>query len=103
MNPLLYTALGSILRWLLAIGAGYLVKAGIWNSTDAEKYIAAGAIAVLTLGWSLWQKYHSRIRFLTALAMPSGSTENDTNTQIIAKVTPSISTPVNEVPINIVK
>jgi hypothetical protein len=60
VNPssaLVQAALGSILRWLLALGAGYLIKAGIWNASDAQTYVAAGTVAGLTLGWSLWQKW----------------------------------------------
>jgi hypothetical protein len=34
MNPVVQAALTSILRWLLALGAGYLVKAGIWANSD---------------------------------------------------------------------
>ena len=103
MNPILQAALGSIIRWALAILVGYMVKHGIWEDTEAKTYVAAGTIAILTLGWSLWQKYHSRIKILTALTMPEGSTENELNTQIITKVTPSVTTPVNEVPVNVVK
>lgn|ERR1017187_139179 len=103
MNPIYITVVGSLLRWLLAIGAGYLVKHGLLESTDVKHWIAGITMALLAIGWSVWQKYHSRVKMLTALTMPEGSTENQLNTQIVSKVTPSISTPVNEVPINIVK
>jgi hypothetical protein len=98
MNPLLQQAIGSVLRCLLAIGAGWLVKHGVWESTDAKHYVGAASMALLAIGWSLWQKYHSRVKVLTALAMPQGSTENELNTQIITKETPPISTPVNTPP-----
>ena len=99
MNPILQSALGSVLRWLLALGAGYLVKAGIWTNSNAETYVAAGAMALLAIGWSLWQKYHSRIKFLTALTMPVGATENDVTAQVKSgDALPAVNTPANSVP-----
>lgn len=99
MNPILQEALGSILRWLLALGAGYLVKAGIWTGSAAQTYVAAGAIGVLTLGWSLWQKYKGRVKFLTALTMAPGATENDVNAHISAgKASPVVTTPTDTIP-----
>lgn len=75
MNPLLQQALGAFIRTGLAFLAGYVVKAGIWTQSDAETYIAAATLALLALGWSLWQKYHARIKFLTALDAPTGASE----------------------------
>lgn len=75
MNPVLSAALGAILRWALAFLAGYLVKAGIWSGTEAEGYVAAAVLGLLGLGWSLWQKYKSRIKFLAALNAPAGTPE----------------------------
>lgn len=77
MNPLLQAALGAILRWGLAFLAGYLVKIGIWTGTEADTYVTAGALAVLALAWSLWQKYRARLKFLAALDAPAGTDESD--------------------------
>ena len=99
MNPLLQAALGSILRWILALGAGYLVKAGIWTADDASSYVIAAALALLALGWSAWEKYHSRVKILTALWMPRNSTEHEVDVHLdMGLPTPAISTPVNTVP-----
>jgi hypothetical protein len=76
MNPLLSEAIGSILRWLLAGAAGWLVQHGIWTQAQSQTYIMAAALAVLSLGWSLWQKYKSRVHFLTALEVPAGTSED---------------------------
>ncbi len=57
MPPMLQAALGSILRWGLALLAGHLVKAGVWTSADAQVYVAAGALALISLGWSLFEKW----------------------------------------------
>jgi hypothetical protein len=99
MNPLAQAALGSILRWVLTLAAGYLVKAGIWTGSEAETYVTAAALAGLGLGWSLWKNYHGRLKFLTALMMPEGSTENDVKAHLDSGApTPPVSTPKNEAP-----
>ena len=86
MNPVAAAALGAILRWGLAFLAGYLVKAGDLASTEAEAYVAAAVLGLLGLGWSLWQKYHDRIKFLAALDAPAGTTEKALKTDMAAQV-----------------
>ena len=99
MNPVLQAAAASVLRWLLAIAAGYLVRAGIWTGVDAEAYIATAALAILALWWSLWEKYKSRVTLLTALMMPAGTTENGVKAVVASGVvTPSVHTPPDTVP-----
>lgn len=99
MNPILQEALGSILRWGLAAGAGWLVEHGVWTSGNASVYVSAGTIALLSLGWSLWNKYKGRIKLLTALTMPAGTTEAGLQAQIKAGVpTPAVTTPAGTVP-----
>jgi len=99
MNPILQSAIGSILRWALAIIAGYIVKKGIWTATDATTYIEAGTMALLALGWSLWEKYSKRSKLLTALMLPAGSTENDVNAHLASGAgTPSVLTPPDTAP-----
>jgi hypothetical protein len=75
---LLLEALGSIARWLLAGLMGYFVAKGVFTAEQAESYTRAlsyaAAAGAVSLGWSLWQKYHSRIAFLTALDSPAGTT-----------------------------
>lgn len=75
MNPLLVEAIGSILRAILNVGAGWLVAHGIWASSDAEKYVGAAALMLVSLGWSLWQHSGMRKKLVTAMAMPAGITE----------------------------
>lgn len=99
MNAVLAAALGSIVRAGLAILAGYLVRAGIWTGSEATSYVMTGSLAVLAIGWSLWEKYRSRVQFLTALQMKSGTTENDVKAHIAAgAVTPSVLTPPDTAP-----
>lgn len=98
MNPILQSALGSVLRWALMIGAAFLVKKGIWTDSEAGRYVEAAIVAALSLGWSLWEKYKSRIKFLTAL-MPGPKTEDEVKEHIASgAATPAVLTPSNTVP-----
>lgn len=99
MNPLLQQALGSIIRAILAGGAAWLVERGVWTKADSQTYLAAGALAVLSIGWSIWQKYKSRISFLTALSLPAGSTQMDVKEAVAAGAVPPANTPPDVPPV----
>jgi hypothetical protein len=90
VNPLMVEALGSVLRAALNIGAGWLVAHGIWQQSDAEKYVGALALALLSVGWSLWQHYRMRSKLVTAMAMPVGATEHEVERAVND---PAIKTP----------
>jgi len=75
VSPLLSAALGSIIRWALALVVPYLVDAGIWTPEESTAYLTGATLAILSLGWSLWQKYRSRLKFLDALDAPAGTPE----------------------------
>lgn len=99
MNPMMVDALGAIIRWALAIGAGYIVKAGIWSEADSSKYVSAAALGLLGLGWSLWQKYKSRGKLLNALSASEPMTEHQIEAVMKAGLpAPSVTTPKSEVP-----
>ena len=75
MGPMLTAALGSIIRWALSLVVPYLVSAGIWTADEATTYVTGLSLAILALGWSIWQKYRSRLKFLEALDAPAGTPE----------------------------
>jgi hypothetical protein len=62
----------AVVRWLLGIGAGYAVKDGIASASQAEQ-IVAGALALVAIGWSLWQKHEQQKAVAAALATPVAS------------------------------
>ena len=99
MNPILQSALGSIIRCaLLTFIVPFLVKHGVWIESDADKYVEAGTVALLVFGWSLWNQYKGRVKFLTAL-MPGPKTEQEVIEHIASgATTPSILTPTNTIP-----
>jgi hypothetical protein len=74
MNPLAVQALYAIIRWALTLLAMRLVDHGIWGASQAETYVAASAMALITLGWSLWQKYHAALYLAIAQMLPHRST-----------------------------
>lgn len=99
MNPLLVEALGSVVRAVLNIGAGWLVARGIWTSEKAETYVAAGALALIAYGWSVWQKQHMRAKLVTSNAL-AGVTEREVHAMVKDPdvATPSVGTPKDMVP-----
>ena len=98
MNPIIQAQLASLLRSLMWVGATLLVKKGLLTGTQAEGVVEALATVIVALAWSYWKNHSNQVKALTALAMPAGSTENDLNTQIVTKATPSAFTPANQPP-----
>lgn len=99
MNPILQSALGSIIRYFLIIVAAFLVKKGIWTQSAMEGYVEAAVVGILTLLWMIWTHYKNRIKFLTAL-MPGPKTEAEVDNHISSgAATPDVSTPKNTIPV----
>lgn len=98
VNPMFAAALGSIIRWALALGAGYLVRKEIWQPGDATLYVTAGATALTALVWSLWDKYYQRAKLVTALATPRVVSENTVEKMIDDKLAPPVSVPKDRAP-----
>lgn len=74
MMPALFAAiLGSFIRFGLTALATWLVTKGVWSTNDSSEFVTGLTIALVTLIWSLWQKYRGHIKFLTALDLPAGS------------------------------
>jgi hypothetical protein len=98
MNPLMSEALKAIFRWLFAICAGFFVSKGIWTDEAASIYVGAAAVGVVSLLWSLWDKYHSRLKLLSALLLEPGSTEHMASQLAKSPEAPSATTPKDETP-----
>lgn len=75
MNELLKQFLGALLRHALTGAAGYFVAKGILTPDQSSAMLAALVAAVLGVGWSLWQKYVGRLRLVSALDLPAGTSE----------------------------
>lgn len=102
MNPMVQQALVSVVRWGLTFGAGILVQHGIWTAPDATQYVTAASLAIVALLWSLWDKYKSRQKLVTALVLPKGATEIEVEGTIAAGAPiPSVLTPKDVVPVSV--
>ncbi len=98
MNPMLQEALMSILRWGLTLLAGWFVSHGVWTLSQSASYVAAASVAILTLGWSLWQKYGARVKLLVALS-GGPTTERAVEAHIESgAVTPTVKTDPATIP-----
>lgn len=100
MNPLVVDLLGSLFRWGLTGLSAYLVTKGIWTQEQATQFVAAVALALVSLCWTLWKTYSKRLKFVTALTLPPGSTERDVEQRIQSPIlsTPAASTPKDVAP-----
>ena len=98
MNPILSEAIGSVLRWALALAAGFLVQRGIWSEADAGIYVAAGAIGLISIGWSMWQKWAMRLKLLTALGFSDVTELQIENLVASPWPNPSVTTTKDTIP-----
>jgi hypothetical protein len=74
---LLKSITGSVVRKLLT-GLGVVLVERGWISGDDWNLLLGGTIAVAAaVMWGIWEKYKSRLGFLTALNLPAGSTPED--------------------------
>lgn len=98
MNPMLQAALGSIVRFALAGVFGVLVSKGIWTEAEASTYLSAAVLGILTLGWSIWQKYGNRLKFMTASAAGKPVSEKEVEQMVKAGQAPPVTLPKERVP-----
>jgi hypothetical protein len=82
MGPLLGEFLAAILRWALTMVFAVLVDRHVLSPHDGDyfsmefaKHATYVGGALVVLGWGLWAKYRSRVKFLTALEAGPGMTE----------------------------
>ncbi len=68
---------GSLLRWLLAGLSGYLIREGALTEGQVNLLIIGLAGLIVSLVWSLAQKYIGKERLQIALSLPRGSTVAD--------------------------
>jgi hypothetical protein len=92
-------AVGSILRWGLALAAGYVIRAGVWTDANASVYVEAATLALISLGWSQWQHFLLRRKLVVALSVHGPTSEAHVDQVIAAGGTlPSVTTRPEVVP-----
>lgn len=79
-TELIKNTVGSIVRWVLVLLAGILVKKGIISTEQTEVYVQqltpvliGAAMAGIALVWSIWQKRHAAKKVDVALTLPAGT------------------------------
>ena len=93
MNPLLQEFLGALFRQLLQGVFASLVTYGVLTEDQSAKMLIGAVGMLLTLVWVLWVKWISRLKFVTALISPVGTTERAVERMVSAGDTPSVATP----------
>lgn len=89
MDPLLSEFLGAVARWLLASIGSYFIAHHVLTADQTDRFTGA-VLAHLALWlpvggalvWSLVAKYKDRVKFLTALQAPAGTTEASVNARV---------------------
>lgn len=101
MLPIYRDQILGVLRHLLTIGAGMLVTNGYLSTgLVSPELIAGAAVALLTMGLSIYQKIAAREVLVTALASPIGTTETRVKSTIaLGLPIPSVLTPPDVVPV----
>jgi len=89
MTPLLAEFLGALARWALTFLGAALVEHHVITADQNDRFTNAivehvmmAAPLVAALAWSLWAKYRSRIKLLTALESEAGTPEQKVDARI---------------------
>lgn len=99
LNPILIKALGSLIRAALMLAVPFFVSRGIWTPDEGTATMAAIAAAAAALLLSLFEKYRSQKKLVTALSMPVGSTQKEVEEVIKSEQTPPVSLPKDVAPV----
>ena len=75
MAELITIMLGSLFRMLLLGAFGALIQRGVFTEDQVGQLAVGLAGFVSVVAWALWKRYHDRLKFLTALESPPGTTE----------------------------
>ena len=82
MMELLTIFLGSLFRMLLILLFGALIERGYMTEGQfAQLGMGLGGFVVVS-AWTLFKRYHDRLKFRTALESPAGTTEAHINEKI---------------------
>ena len=82
MAQLLTIMLGALLRMLLLGAFGALIERGVWMTGQVEQVALGLAGFIAVAAYALWNHYKNRLKFLTALETPPGTTEAHINEKI---------------------
>lgn len=98
MGEVILSVLAGLLRYALSGVTAWLIANGIATEGQIAKLITGLATGLGLVLWLVWQKYRERVRLLTALAMPKGTTLEDLKKRIAIGETVPADTPNDAVP-----
>lgn len=100
MNPMLNKVLISAVRGGLQLAAGYLVTKGVWSQDQSSEIVSGLAVAIVTVVWSVYEKYKSQ-QLLVTMGAAAGVSENQAKAMVDnpAISTPTVTTPKDQVPV----
>ncbi len=106
MNPLFQAAVVALVRSAMKVAAGYIVAKGIWTEADAEQYVMAAALFVVSEGWSQLVTFWNTRWKATAVALLNNMTGStvpnmtvkDIDKAIAKGISAPASTPTDAVP-----
>jgi hypothetical protein len=99
MSELTQKILGGLVRTALAGVTGWLINKGIINSGDVATLISGITVGLITVAWTVYQKYGSHLQLLTALASPAGTTVAQVKAAVASGAAPVAVTPDTSVPV----
>lgn len=71
------SALGALVRHLIGFVGAYLVASGYVDSATSESFVVGVSAVIVSVVWSLINKWFSDKKLDKALALPSNSTRSD--------------------------
>ncbi len=98
MNPLIQQFLGAVIRWLLTFIGTWMVEHGILTADEMPSMVMGFSLLLVTLGWSLYQKWKSKREAFTLGALKQGATLQDAKESIKQGCAASAMTGVDEAP-----
>lgn len=98
MNPMVKEIAGAIIRWALTAAFAVLVTKGVLTQEQATYAIGGLVGLLLTLIWVVWVKWGQRLKIVTALALDSGTTEQQLEAMIKRGAAPPASLAKTEAP-----
>lgn len=84
MGTVIRSVLTGLLRYVLFAVSAWAVNKGIATQEEVELLISGLAGLLLVFGSLVWVKYRDRVKLLTALQLPRGSSERDVDHEIAA-------------------
>lgn len=98
LNPIIKKSLGSVIRAVLMLAVPYMVSQGIWTTDQGTEMMTGIAAALAALVWSLYEKYHSQKKLVTALAAPAGTSQQAVEVLMAKPQAPPVSLPKDVAP-----